>query len=256
MTRDALLQYLKRFSPEIILFLAYFVAGRIGLSIRAVDTFAPLVWPATGLAFAALVLYGYRLWPAVALAAFALYISLGAEFLVALGVAFGNTLESLAGAYFLKRYIGFDPAVARLRDNIGLIAVALCTPLIGASIGVASLWSGGALAAADVATAWSSWWIGNAFGILIIGALLFKWLSAPLFRRTTLQYLELFTVIAVTFFTSIFIFWMPQGQFDFDYFIFINQRLINNGQIKILRESPIPVIVLWHGHDGASAVPN
>jgi len=221
MTRNEFFLYLKRFGPGLGLFLVYFIAGRIGLGIRPVDTFAPLVWPATGIAFAAVVLYGYRLWPVILLAAFAVYFSLGAGFLIAFGIACGNTLESLAGAYVLKRYIGFNPAIARLRDTVWLIAIVLVAPLMGASIGVASLWFGGELTSAAVGTAWSSWWIGDAFGVLIIGSLLFRWVSAPLFQRTALQYLELCTVVAVTFLTSVLIFWMPQGEFDFDYFIFI-----------------------------------
>lgn len=221
MTFPPFLQYLKRFGPEAGLFLAYVIAGRIGLSFHPIDGFAPVVWPAAGIALAVLVLYGYRLWPAVFLAAFAVYLSVGAGFLVSFGIALGETLQCLAGAYFLQRYVDFNPAIARLRDNVALVAVAVVAPLISSALGVASLWSGGDITAGEVGTAFSVWWVGSIFGILILAPLLFKWLSRPLFQRTPLQYLELGIVVVLTFVTSIFIFWMPQGPVNLDYYIFI-----------------------------------
>jgi integral membrane sensor domain MASE1 len=43
--------------------LAYFLAGRLGLTFAAVHASASPVWPPTGIAIAALVLLGYRAWP-------------------------------------------------------------------------------------------------------------------------------------------------------------------------------------------------
>ncbi|MGH9312989.1 MAG: MASE1 domain-containing protein, partial [Vicinamibacterales bacterium] len=45
---------------------AYFVAGRLGLSLAFVHSSASAVWPATGVALAAALLFGARVWPAVA----------------------------------------------------------------------------------------------------------------------------------------------------------------------------------------------
>ena len=44
---------------------AYFLAGKIGLSLAFVHASATAVWPPTGIALAALLLYGYAMWPAV-----------------------------------------------------------------------------------------------------------------------------------------------------------------------------------------------
>lgn len=213
--------YLKRFGPGAGLFLIYFMVGRIGLGIQPVDTFVPLFWPGAGIALAALVLYGYRLWPAIMLGAFAVFFSAGAGFLVSLGVAVGSTLQSLAGAYFLKRYIDFNSTLLRIHDTLGLIAVALITPVIGSAVGVASLWIGGYLPAADALAAWGTWWVGGSFGILILAPFLFKWLSGSHFRRTPLQYAELCAVVVAAFYTAVFIFWLPQGVFELDYYLFV-----------------------------------
>jgi signal transduction histidine kinase/ActR/RegA family two-component response regulator len=213
--------YLKQYGPGVGLFLICIIGGRIGLSIHAVDTFVPLAWPVTGIAIAALMLYGYRLWPAVALAVFALYFSVGAGFFVSLGIASGATLESLAGVYFLKHYINFDPVTPRLRENVELIAMALVAPVIGVTLGVGSVWLGGTLPSGSVFSAVSSWWVADAFGILVLTPLLLKWLASPISKRTPMQYAELGIVTALALVISFFIFWVPQGPIDFDYLLFI-----------------------------------
>ena len=45
--------------------LIYFFAARFGLGIEAVEGFATLVWPPTGIAIAALLIFGYKLWPGI-----------------------------------------------------------------------------------------------------------------------------------------------------------------------------------------------
>ena len=79
---------------------AYFLTAKIGLSFHPVSGFATLVWPPSGIALAALLYFGYRFWPAITIAAFLINLVIGAPMLVALGIAIGNTLEPLLGAYF------------------------------------------------------------------------------------------------------------------------------------------------------------
>src|SRR5688572_23562011 len=115
----------------------YTVTARLGLAFDAVGGFATLVWPPTGISLAALLLLGYRVWPGVLIGA-AIANSLGgAPLAVALGIAIGNTLEALAGAYFLRRMAGFRPTMERVRDVIALIVLAaLVSTVISATIGV------------------------------------------------------------------------------------------------------------------------
>src|SRR5262245_14821629 len=89
------------------LVVAYVAPGEFGLSIAPVSHYAPLVWPPTGLALAALVLGGYRLWPGIALGAFVTNFLADAPPVVASGMAVGNTLEAVAGTFFLRCIPGF-----------------------------------------------------------------------------------------------------------------------------------------------------
>src|SRR5688500_5432629 len=104
---------LKSFGPAhwtklVILFVAYLTTAKFGLALGAVAGFATLVWPCTGIAFTALYLFGFWLWPAVALGAFIVNLWVGAPVSVALGIACGNTLEAVIGAYLFRKYISPD----------------------------------------------------------------------------------------------------------------------------------------------------
>jgi len=222
-------KYLRRYGLEAGLFAAYFLTGRIELSLNPVDTFATLLWLPSGIALAALFLYGYRLWPVVMLAAFAVNVSIGAGVMVSLGMAAGETLQALGGAYFLKKYTDFSPTLARLHDGMWLIAVAFVGTAISSTIVVASVWLGGAAGAYGAGALWGSWWIGCALGTLIVAPLVLKWLSAPLFKRTPLQYIELCAVVAAVLATAVFVFWMSDTHFVYYLFIPLTWAALRTG---------------------------
>src|SRR5664279_5604148 len=54
----------------LVVFVAYFAAGKIGLSTPFTSNNISPVWPASGVALAAVLLFGYRVWPGIAAAAF------------------------------------------------------------------------------------------------------------------------------------------------------------------------------------------
>src|SRR5262245_60504325 len=85
----------------------YVALGKLGLMLTAVGGFATLVWAPTGISLAALVMGGYRLWPGVAIGAFATNLSIGGPPLVVFGIAAGNTLEAIVGAFALRSIPGF-----------------------------------------------------------------------------------------------------------------------------------------------------
>src|SRR5688572_28656644 len=133
---------------------AYVAAGRFGLLLDAVSGFAALVWIPSGLSLAALLRLGYGVWPGIAVGAFVVNLWAGAPPLSAAGIATGNTLEALVGAFLLFRVPGFDLRLSRLRDVIGLtlLAAGLATTL-SATIGVTSLRLAGLVAAGEPGSA-------------------------------------------------------------------------------------------------------
>src|SRR5262249_9759897 len=102
----------------------YFGAAKLGLTMAFVAEQVTAVWPPTGIALAALLLFGYRLWPGIALGAFLANATAHEPLATAAGIALGNTLEALVGAWLLRRLVKFDPALRRVKDVLSLVVLA------------------------------------------------------------------------------------------------------------------------------------
>src|SRR5262245_28676467 len=113
----------------------YFGAAKLGLTMAFVTEQVTAVWPPTGIALAALFLFGYRLWPAIAIGAFLANVTANEPPGTAAGIAVGNTLEALLGAWLLRLF-QFDPALGRAQDVLGLVLLAAGTStMVSATIG-------------------------------------------------------------------------------------------------------------------------
>jgi integral membrane sensor domain MASE1 len=148
---------------------AYTAAGKLGLDLAHATRSITAIWAPTGIALAAILLGGYRLWPGVALGALLTNIDTGVPAGTVLGITCGNTLEALTGAYLLLRVAGSRPSLRRARDVLWLVVLgAGVSTIVSATIGVASLLVGDAIAWADVPSAWRTWWLGDMGGDLIV----------------------------------------------------------------------------------------
>jgi integral membrane sensor domain MASE1/anti-sigma regulatory factor (Ser/Thr protein kinase) len=156
----------------LVLALVYFASAKVGLDLAFATPSVTAVWPPTGIALAALVLWGRRLWPGVLLGAFLANVTTDVPVYTAAGIAVGNTLEAVVGAWLLDRF-GFRPSLQRLRDIFALIALAaVISTAISATIGVASLSVGDSLSESAVST-WRVWWLGDMGGDLLVASLIF-----------------------------------------------------------------------------------
>ena len=82
----------------LLLALAYFATGRLGLLLPAFGSEITLLWLPTGIAVAALLRWGFACWPGIALGALAVNLAVRASWPMALGIAVGNTLGPLLAA--------------------------------------------------------------------------------------------------------------------------------------------------------------
>jgi signal transduction histidine kinase/integral membrane sensor domain MASE1 len=189
----------------------YVVVARLGLMLDAVSGFATLVWPASGIALAALMRGGYRLWPGIAIGAFAANVWNGAPLLVACAIATGNTLEAVIGAYLLRRF-GFRLSIDRVLDVLALVAAALLSTLVSATIGVESLSAAGIVPPDRFALTLRSWWLGDVLGDLIAAPLLFTWSVPRAVRPPARGGFEVAALSAATLVLGLFVFhgfWLP-----------------------------------------------
>jgi integral membrane sensor domain MASE1 len=152
-----------------VLAAVYFGAAKLGLTMAFVAEQVTAVWPPTGIALAALLFFGYRAWPGIAFGAFLANATANASLATAAGIALGNTLEALVGAWMLRRLIHFDPALGRVKGVLGLVVLAAgLSTMVSATIGVTSLCLGGVKPWAAYPEMWSVWWLGDAMGDLVV----------------------------------------------------------------------------------------
>jgi integral membrane sensor domain MASE1 len=181
-----------RYAAEVFCLAAvYYGAAKLGLSLAFATPSVTAIWPPTGIALTALVLWGYRLWPGVALGALLANSWTGVPIYSVLGIAIGNTLEALVGAYLLLRFAGFRPSLERVRDVIALAVLGgAVSTAISATVGVSSLIAGGEISGADLGSAWRTWWLGDMGGDLVVASALMVAVTQWPFRRAPGRPLE------------------------------------------------------------------
>lgn len=149
---------------------AYFVAGRLGLSLAFVHSSASAVWPATGVALAAALLFGSQVWPAVAAGAFLVNLTTSGSLTASAGMLSANSLEALAGARLLQRYGGASAALTA-QGIFRLAAYAGMAATLAATIGLASLAVSGLMGPVDPGTIWITWWLGDVTGAILVAGI-------------------------------------------------------------------------------------
>ncbi|MES2818684.1 MAG: CHASE domain-containing protein [Pseudomonadota bacterium] len=164
----------------------YYAAARLGLLLAFANTNASPVWPPSGIAFAAVLLFGYRIWPGITIGAFAANFAVFAanhvaadstSILVSLFIAVGNTLEAMLGCYLLQAWVKserFLPTPLSVAQ-FALITLLMCT--VSAGIGTSSLILGGIAPEAAYPLIFTTWWLGDAAGIVMLTPLLVSWTS-------------------------------------------------------------------------------
>ena len=170
---------------------AYFVAGKLGLSLSLVVDNVTLIWPPSGLALATLLLFGRRYWPGVLLGALSVNLTTSIPGATAVAIALGNTGEALAGYWLLTRLAPIDLKLPHVRDALRLILLGGgVASMVSASVGVASLVLGGVIPAEAATKTWSIWWMGDAMGAIVFGSVLLAWVHNPLRRLTQAWMIE------------------------------------------------------------------
>lgn len=168
---------------------AYFIAGKLGLELAHIHASVSPLWPATGIALAALLLWSIDLWPAIFLGAFLVNLtvtqeaSAGIRILQAVGIAGGNTLEAVAGAWLVVRFAHGCKAFLRASDVFRYMFLAgFLATAVSATIGTLTLALCGLIDQQVFTTAWLTWWMGDMAGAVLIGPLILIWVANPTVR--------------------------------------------------------------------------
>jgi signal transduction histidine kinase len=155
----------------------YVVAGKLGLRVAIVHPSASAVWAPTGIALAALLWRGPSLWPAIFAGAFIVNITTAGSVATSIGIAAGNTLESLIGARLVSRFARGAAAFERASDTVRFTLLAgVAGTMVSATVGVTSLAAGGFARWDQFGSIWLTWWLGDMSGALVVAPALLLWI--------------------------------------------------------------------------------
>lgn len=165
----------------IILTAVYFLSGQVGWFFPdAFYTITPL-WLPGGVGLVTIYFFGYRYFPVVFVGLYLLNLSMGGlgnGF--ALITASGSTLATLTAAIILKNR-DFSPRLNRVRDLFPLIFSILILSSLSSLSGALAVFN---LTGSDELfffKIFSTWWVGETIGTLIIASLGFVWRYNPEF---------------------------------------------------------------------------
>ena len=186
---------------------AYFLAGTIGLRFASVHVSASPVWAPAGMAIAFLLLLGSSTWPAILAGAFLVNVTTASSVVTSCSIAVGNTLEAMLGAWLLQRFAHGIHAFESPTDILkSALLAGFLSPMVSATIGVASVMLNQQASLEEFAVIWLTWWMGDATGILIVTPAILLWIRHPHIEWTQRQRLEFGVLLLVLLVTCAVIF--------------------------------------------------
>src|SRR5687768_13499365 len=157
----------------------YFLIADASLHFSFKNSNATPVWPPSGFAFAILLLAGRAMAPGIFIGAFSvnLFTFLSNDTTtvfnaswVSTAIGLGNTAEALAG-YYLMHTLAKVPAremFQKVNTVFRFIFTALFMCLPSCTLGATAIWLAGIINDTEYFIAWSTWWMGDVSGVLLI----------------------------------------------------------------------------------------
>lgn len=183
-------RFLKWLLGVLALALLYYGAGRLSLLLAIPPGYATALWPASGIALAGLLLFDQRLWPGVLLGSFCVNIPIALDtssgeplallLALTLGIASGAVVQAVVGATLIARHVRIADGLLHSAEVVKLLALGgPLSCLINASVGTTLLWGMGQIPAAEYLFSWTTWWVGDSIGVLLVLPLAFVLVGQP-----------------------------------------------------------------------------
>lgn len=197
-----------RFAFLLVLAAIYSLSASLGHLLSIPPGNVTPLWPPSGIALAAIIMYGYRVWPGILMGAIigttaALFDSSNAIRTMLAGslIAIGVTLQGVAGAYLIKRYIPIDQIFRKPINIVNFFILSILSCVIGSTIGATTLTLLGLGEWNRYLTLWLTWIVGDSAGILVFTPFILVWFKYPLFKLKSNQLYEsifLVTLLLIT----------------------------------------------------------
>jgi signal transduction histidine kinase len=159
---------------------AYFLVAEAGRFLSVRDSTYISFWLPAGLYVAVLLMNESRAWPWLVLGAFAGNLAFdlahGTSFIVTLLFCATNAVQSLSGAWLVRRLVAERPRLTTLKEFFGFMGLtAVLSNVLGAAMGAATLTAFGL--SNSFVQSWKVWWGSNAMAILLVSPFLLTWLA-------------------------------------------------------------------------------
>lgn len=177
-------------SSNVIVAVAYFIAGQAGLLLAIPPSNAAAVWPAAGVALAAVIISGPRVLLGILLAGILVQTDsfldpsttekLISSLVIGTIISTGAVIQAWLGARLVQGILKNDEGL--LNESSIIVFCLLVGPvacLISASVGMLTLWFQGILTMSDLPLAWSTWWIGDTIGVIIFSPIILCFFGKP-----------------------------------------------------------------------------
>ncbi len=170
---------------------AYYVCAELARFLSVPDAVYMSFWLPAGLYVAVLLLNETRSWPWLVLAGLPANATFdlhhGNGFITVLGFYCANTVQAVLGAWLVRRFVSERPALATLREFLGVAGyAALLSTVAGAAIGAATLVLAGL--SQSFLEPFRVWWGSEAMAILLVTPLVLAWFAGS--KATDRQRLE------------------------------------------------------------------
>ena len=177
----------------------YVGLAKLSLALASIHPTASPIWPPTGYALGTILLLGYRVSPAIFLGALVANVTTAGSISTSFAIATGNTLESLVGAYFINRWSDgrstFDTPAGLARF---VLICFIPSTIISATLGVGSLSLAGYADWSEFRSIWTTWWMGDLAGALVITPAIVLWGTTPLRRLERRELIQSCLIYAAT----------------------------------------------------------
>ncbi|MBI3415842.1 MAG: MASE1 domain-containing protein [Verrucomicrobia bacterium] len=234
----------------------YLATAKLGFLMAIHPGNVTAVWPPSGIALAALLIWGNRLWPGIWLGAFLAntWVFKGfavgpVDIAVGASIGVGSVLQTLAGAWLLRRCVGGNNPLTRATDVFRFVLVAMAMCVVSSTFGVSSLCTAGMADWSAFGGTWLTWWLGDLTGVLVVTPLLLAW-SPPAARQQCGRLGEALLMLFALTITSLLVFgqWFQNGRYPLGFLVFpslIWAALRFNQRVVTLAIAGLAGVAIW-----------
>jgi integral membrane sensor domain MASE1 len=178
----------RRFLICATLFVAYVATGRLGLMLAVPPGYATAVFLPAGVAVGAMFAFATATLPWTFASSFLLNVWVGYGFghhldptivAAAFVIAAASMLQAAVGGTVLRRAIGYPAPLDNPRDLLRFLLVSPAFCLVSATLSVGSLWGLGILPPSNLISSWTTWWIGDTLGVLVVLPVILVFVGEP-----------------------------------------------------------------------------